>query len=530
MENENQELDVTKLRYVLYARKSTEDEGSQVNSIDDQIRICLEYAENHGLHVVKIIREEKSAKKSAIDSPKNRPQFVDMIKSFPTQYDALLAYHPDRVARNMRDAGVIIDLLNPEKAQIKNMAFPTVQYANDSSGRLTLAVLFSLATQFSEHLSEVVRRGVKSKLNKGISSGAPKWGYERNEISDFYEPDANFQYVQRAWMMRAEGERIADIVKYLNSHDVKRITKIRRTNKKQRTIRPSQTSITKMFGDSFFFGLLIQKGQTVDLRKVVTSFTPMIDEETYDRVQAVSYRRSRLKPKSIKEGIFYPFRSMVFCGVCHSDTPMRVGKNKSGGSGHVLSYRCDNPNCKRTVKSVRAKYILDGLYDALKTLQLTDKEYETYSKRLDELTDDKIDELQTERRSLNGVKNVKTKERDELSRIFRTMGTEHPSYTVTETDLMTLHNEIIDIETRVAEITSKLRNTDTIKLTKEEFLNLAKTAYDKMRAGTPLEKDILARKMLLNLSLNDERAPSFIWKEPFATVFANTQSSFGAPH
>lgn len=84
------------------------------------------------------------------------------------------------------------------------------------------------------------------------------------------------------------------------------------------------------------------------------------------------------------------------------------------------------------------------------------------------------------------------------------------SYSVTETDITILHNEIIDIETRVAEIASKLRNTDTIKLTKEEFMNLAKTAYDKMRAGTPLEKDILARKMLLNLSLNDERAPSFI--------------------
>lgn len=49
-----------------------------------------------------------------------------------------------------------------------------------------------------------------------------------------------------------------------------------------------------------------------------------------------------------------------------------------------------------------------------------------------------------------------------------------------------LHNEIIDIETRIAQITSKLRNTDTIKLTKEEFLNLVKTVYDKMRAGTPL--------------------------------------------
>ena len=34
------ELDITKLRYVLYARKSTEDKGSQEHSIEDQIKDC----------------------------------------------------------------------------------------------------------------------------------------------------------------------------------------------------------------------------------------------------------------------------------------------------------------------------------------------------------------------------------------------------------------------------------------------------------------------------------------------------------
>jgi hypothetical protein len=58
-------------------------------------------------------------------------------------------------------------------------------------------------------------------------------------------------------------------------------------------------------------------------------------------------------------------------------------------------------------------------------------------------------------------------------------------------------------------------------------LNLAKTAYDKIKAGTPIEKDMLARKMLLNLSIN-EMAPSFIWKEPFASVFNDPSYSFGA--
>jgi len=102
----NTELDITKLRYVLYARKSTEDEGSQVNSIDDQVRSCLEYAENNGLHIVKIIKEEKSTKKY-----NNRTHFIEMLKGFPTQYEGLLSYHPDRIARNMRDAGIIIDML-----------------------------------------------------------------------------------------------------------------------------------------------------------------------------------------------------------------------------------------------------------------------------------------------------------------------------------------------------------------------------------------------------------------------------------
>ena len=54
------------------------------------------------------------------------------------------------------------------------------------------------------------------------------------------------------------------------------------------------------------------------------------------------------------------------------------------------------------------------------------------------------------------------------------------------------------------------------------------TPNDKMRAGTPLEKDILARKMLLNLTLNDEKAPSFIWKEPFASLVKAIEMSSGA--
>jgi len=59
----NEELDITKLKYVLYARKSTTDETRQVRSIPDQIIDCKTLADFAGLNVVKILRETQSAKK-----------------------------------------------------------------------------------------------------------------------------------------------------------------------------------------------------------------------------------------------------------------------------------------------------------------------------------------------------------------------------------------------------------------------------------------------------------------------------------
>ncbi len=65
------EIDITKLKYVLYARKSTTDETRQVRSIGDQIDDCQRLAIRLGLKIVDTLRETKSAKK-----PGERPIFT----------------------------------------------------------------------------------------------------------------------------------------------------------------------------------------------------------------------------------------------------------------------------------------------------------------------------------------------------------------------------------------------------------------------------------------------------------------------
>lgn len=49
-------------RFVLYARKSSEREDRQVQSIDDQISFWKKKAQEEGIEIIKIYTEEKSAK------------------------------------------------------------------------------------------------------------------------------------------------------------------------------------------------------------------------------------------------------------------------------------------------------------------------------------------------------------------------------------------------------------------------------------------------------------------------------------
>src|SRR5258708_5818985 len=112
------ELDITKLRYVLYTRKSTDDPQRQVRSIPDQIVECMRLAKSKGLNVVgKPIQEKKSAKK-----PNQRPLFRQMLRDIKDgKYDAILSWTPDRLSRNMVEAGKVIDMV--DENIIKDLKF-----------------------------------------------------------------------------------------------------------------------------------------------------------------------------------------------------------------------------------------------------------------------------------------------------------------------------------------------------------------------------------------------------------------------
>lgn len=106
-------------KYFIYYRKSTEDEERQVMSIEAQLVELAEYAKRENLEVIEKFVESKSAKKPG------REVFNEMMTKIHQSKEplGLLAWHPDRLARNSVDGGQIIYLIDIGK--IVSLRFPT---------------------------------------------------------------------------------------------------------------------------------------------------------------------------------------------------------------------------------------------------------------------------------------------------------------------------------------------------------------------------------------------------------------------
>ena len=95
-------------------------------------------------------------------------------------------------------------------------------------------------------------------------------------------------------------------------------------------------------------------------------------------------------------------------------------------------------------------------------------------------------------------------------------------------DLENLENKLIDCKEEISKLKADMVNPEQIKLTKEEFLNLTNSVADKMRAGSAVEKDILARILFLNVHLDNDNRPIYLRKEPFKTLLESKKVFFGA--
>ena len=509
------ELDITKLKYVLYVRKSTDDPKRQARSIPDQIKECRELAERLHLNVVNLNRPLKEKKSAKI--PNKRPVFSQMLKDIRDgKYDGILAWNPDRLARNMLEAGMLIDMV--DNGVIKDFKFVTHVFSPDPNGKMLLGMAFVLSKQYSDKLSVDVTRGVRSNFQEG-KTPTPKHGY-LNDGGNFRPDGDNFRSMKEAWQMRLEGKSLDVITKFMNDEGYGRTVK-----KDKRQIKMSIKILTVIFHDPFYYGLLVQAGQTVDLRELDPDFEPVVTPEEYNQVQLLS--RHRLTPYNTRRYTFYPLKAIVRCALC--DHNMVVAPSTSHTkSKRYLYYRCDNSDCRRKKRSIRAKVVFDFIYQFLRDyFKLTEADYKLYYDRLDKLSGERRIAIKTTIHSLQG--SLKALEEDIKTRSLNIvdMRLKGKPLEINEQKISEEEAEKEDIEKKIVELKAKLTDPEKDRLSLEQFLNLVKNADSIVKSADAIKKDTIIRLVFLNLNVDEEKVASYRLKEPFATLLKTRNLPLG---
>ena len=146
-------------KFFIYTRKSTDTEDRQVRSIADQLAELRELAKKEQLEIVDVFVEKQTAKIPG------RPIFGEMIARIEKrEASGILAWHPDRLARNSVDGGKVIYLV--DTAKITDLKFPTFWFDSTPQGKFMLSIAFSQSKYYIDNLSENIKGGNRQKMKK----------------------------------------------------------------------------------------------------------------------------------------------------------------------------------------------------------------------------------------------------------------------------------------------------------------------------------------------------------------------------
>jgi len=205
------------IKYIAYCRKSTDEKEKQVLSIESQLAELKEFATKEKLHVVYFLTESRTAKSLG------RPIFEEVIQKIEKgEANAILSWHPDRLARNSVDGGKIVYLLDTGK--LLDLKFPTFWFDNTPQGKFMLSIAFGQSKYYVDNLSENVKRGNRQKLRKGILPNKAPYGYLNEPRLRTIEIDPiKSKIVKKAFELFAEGESsFADLARFFQKFGITR--------------------------------------------------------------------------------------------------------------------------------------------------------------------------------------------------------------------------------------------------------------------------------------------------------------------
>ncbi len=315
------------VRYVLYARKSTEQDERQALSIDSQVKEMLQIAERDNLEVVEIRREAHSAKDSG-----SRPVFQELITDIRAEkFNGILAWDPSRVSRNAGDLGSIVDLM--DQHLLEEIRTYGQSFHNSPNEKFLLMILCSQAKLENDNRSINVKRGLRTRVEMGLWPAPAPCGYIKEKRMD--RKCETLVDPERAPVIKKMFEKVA-----YEKWSGRKLYNWLRFELNFRAL-PSKKplslgNIYRLLENHFYYGIFEYPRGSGNWYQ--GKHEPIISKELFDLVQE-QLKGNELKTRQEKE---FAFTKLMTCGLCGSgiSADEKYKKLKNGKINTHVYYGC----------------------------------------------------------------------------------------------------------------------------------------------------------------------------------------------
>ncbi len=345
-----------KVKYCLYARKSTLEEDRQILSIESQVKEMTDIASRESLEIVEIKRESHSSKEVG-----QRPIYNQLLDDIRCgKFNGILTWAPDRLSRNAGDLGAVVDLFDQKK--LVEIRTYSQTFTNNPNEKFMLMILGSQAKLENDQKIINVKRGLRARCETGWRPSVAPTGYlpEKNvDKKCQVRPDPKRAIVVRQIFEKVgnDGWSGRDVFRWLKKMGFKT-----RTGK---TL--SLGNIFLLLHNSFYYGEFeypVESGNWYQGKH-----EPLITKELFDKVhEAVT---DRYIPKT--ESKEFAFTKLIKCGYCGSGITAdeKFKKLKNGGANRHVYYMCTrSTKTDCTNPAINETALIEELSKLLDTLDL----------------------------------------------------------------------------------------------------------------------------------------------------------------